>query len=180
MSPAPYKVEIQYSISTQLRRSVESLIKSCKRILVTVLGSSKVEEEVLSTSLCLVKQAMNYRPLVPASSDPTDLNALSSNNFLNCGEVLQPAVFAREPHHAHHRRVYQQAQHDVDAIWTRWLKEYVPTLNVRHKWTVTAEPLAKGELVWLVESYSPRGKTLWPECASCTMTVRGLQGLPKL
>ena len=125
----------------------------------TVLGSSKVKEEVLSTSLFLVEQAMNSRPFVPASSDPTDLNALSPNNFRNCGEVLQPAVFAREPHHAHHRRVYQQAQHYADATWTRWLlKEYVPTLNVRHKWTETTEPLAKGELVvWLVESHSPRG-----------------------
>ena len=116
-----------------------------------------MKEEVLSTSICLVEQAMNSRPLVPASSDPTDLNALSPNNFLNCGEVLQPAVFARDPHHAHHRRVYQQAQHYADAIWTRWLKEYLPTLNLRHKWTETTEPLAKGELVWLVESHSPRG-----------------------
>ena len=75
-----------------------------------------MKEEVLSTSICLVEQATNSRPLVPASSDPTDLNALSPNNFLNCGEVLQPAVFAREPHHAHHRRVYQQAQHYADHI----------------------------------------------------------------
>ena len=39
----------------------ESLIKSCKRILFTVLGSSKVTEEVLSTSHCLVEQAMNFQ-----------------------------------------------------------------------------------------------------------------------
>ena len=135
----------------------ESLIKSCKKILFTVLGSSKVKEVVLSTSLCLVEQAMTSRRLFLASSDPTDPHALSPNKFLNCGEVLQPAVFAREAHSAHHRRVYQQAQHYADAIWTRWLKEDVSTLNARHKWTKTTEPLAKGELVLLVESHSPRG-----------------------
>ena len=65
-----------------------------------------MKEEYLSTSLCFVEQAMNSRPLVPASSDPTDLNVLSPSNFHNCGEVLLPAVFAREPRHAHHLRVY--------------------------------------------------------------------------
>ena len=80
---------------------------------------------------------MNSRPLVPASSV---LNALSPNNFLNGGEVLHPAVFAQEPHHANYRRNYQQPQHYADAKWTRWLNKYVQTLNVRHKWTETTEP----------------------------------------
>ena len=39
----------------------ESLIKSCKRILSKILKSSKVKEEVFSTSLCLVEQAMKTR-----------------------------------------------------------------------------------------------------------------------
>ena len=36
---------------------------------------------------------MNSRPLVPASSDPTEMHALSPNNFLNRGELLHPAAF---------------------------------------------------------------------------------------
>ena len=110
----------------------------------------------LRTSTLTVK-VMNSRPLVPESADPTGMNVLSHNNFLNCEKTLQPAVFAREPHHSYPLRVYHQAQQYADAQWTRWLTEYAPTMNVRHKWTETTEPLAKRELVWFLESRSPRG-----------------------
>ena len=118
------EVEIQYSISTQSRRSLE---KPDQVMQEDTFSHSRIKK--FSAPHFAQQTSNEFQFFVPASSDPTDLNALSPNSFLNSGEVLQPAVFAREPHCAHHRRAYQQPQHYAVAIWTRWLAEYVPNLN---------------------------------------------------
>ena len=45
--------------------------------------------------------------------------------------------------------------------WTymdRWLKEYVPSINRRSKWSSPSErQLKTGDLVWIIEPTSPRG-----------------------
>ena len=51
-----------------------------------------------------------------------------------------------------------QAQAYANAIWSRWLQEYVPSLNKRTKWNIPSpEKLRTGDLVWIWESNSPRG-----------------------
>ena len=44
-----------------------------------VLGCRNLSDEVLVTTLALVEQTLNARPLVPASSDIADLEALTPN-----------------------------------------------------------------------------------------------------
>ena len=39
-------------------------------------------DETLSTTFCLVEQALNNRSLTPVSDDPNDLEALTPNHFL--------------------------------------------------------------------------------------------------
>ena len=65
--------------------SSRRLVQSCKRLFHRILGTRRLNDEVLSTTLCLVEQFVNNRPMVPASSDPTDLNALTPNHFLIVG-----------------------------------------------------------------------------------------------
>ena len=110
----------------------------------------------MTTTFCLVEQSLNARPLVPASPDATDFDALTPNHFLlgTAGSVL--------PSHQHaevdHRKRYVRAQAYSDAIWDRWLKEYVPSINRRSKWSSPSErQLKSGDLVWIVEPTSPRG-----------------------
>ena len=51
-----------------------------------------------------------------------------------------------------------RAQSSANAIWARWLKEYVPALNRRSKWQTPAEQHLKiGDFVWIVEEKNPRG-----------------------
>ena len=40
------------------------------------------------------------------------------------------------------------------------VQEYVPTLNTRAKWQKTDQPLEEGDLVWILEEWTPRG--IWP------------------
>ena len=49
--------------------SWERLVRSVKRVLYDILGSRRVTEEVLGTTLCLVEQTLNSRPITPVSTD---------------------------------------------------------------------------------------------------------------
>ena len=47
-----------------------------------ILEGRSLTDEILSTTLCLVEQTLNARPLTPVSDDPNDLEALTSNHLL--------------------------------------------------------------------------------------------------
>ena len=78
------------------------------------------------------------------------MDALTPNHFLlrTAGSFL--------PSHSNcdfdHRKRYARAQAYSDAIWNRWLEEYLPTLNRRSKWSTQSDrQLKTGDLVWIVE-----------------------------
>ena len=123
-----------------------------------VLSSRRLTEETLSTTMCLVEQILNARPLTAISSDPQDLEALTPNHFLlNRSTVFLP-VGLTLPSDFSHRRVFKQAQSHVDWVWKRWLSDYVPQLQRRSKWVSdSSRPLVVGSLVWIVDTDSPRG-----------------------
>ena len=62
--------------------SWEQLVRSDKRVLYDILGNRKVTEEVLRTTLCLVEQSLNARPIKAVSTNPLDLEALTPNHFI--------------------------------------------------------------------------------------------------
>ena len=123
------------------------LVRSFKHTFYAILGNRRLTDEILTTVFCLVEQSLNARPLVP--------DALTPNHFL-LGTAGSPL-----PSHSNcdfdHRRRYARAQAYSDAIWNRWLKEYVPTLNRCSKWSSqSARQLKTGDHVWIVEPTSPR------------------------
>ena len=136
----------------------ERLVRSCKKAMFAVLSSRRLTEETLSTTMCLVEQILNARPLTAISSDPQDLEALTPNHFLlNRSTVFLP-VGLTLPSDFSHRRVFKQAQSHVDWVWKRWLSDYVPQLQRRSKWVSDSScPLVVGSLVWIVDTDSPRG-----------------------
>ena len=134
----------------------ERIVRSFKHIFYAILGNRRLTDEILTTTFCLVEQSLNSRPLVPVSSDATDLDALTPNHF------LLGTAGSTTPSHQRadidHRKRYVRAQAYSDAIWERWLREYVPSLNRRSKWSTPPErDLITGDLVWIVEPTSPRG-----------------------
>ena len=134
----------------------ERVVRSFKHVFNAVLGNRCLTDEILSTTFCLVEQCLNARPITPASTDATDLDALTPNHFLlGTPSSTLPTHFQAE---IDHRKRYVRAQAYSDAIWNRWLKEYVPTLNRRSKWmTPSNRELKTGDLVWIVEPTTPRG-----------------------
>jgi hypothetical protein len=45
-----------------------------------------------------------------------------------------------------------------DHLWRRWLLEYLPSLNVRHKWIKEQRDHIVGDLVLVIDSNRPRGQ----------------------
>ena len=107
--------------------------------------------------MCLVEGSLNARPLTPVSDDPDSLEALTPNHFvLGQHSLTFPSLKSIE-NYSHSKR-YARAQSYANKIWQRWLSEYVPTLNKRVKLHAPPEiSLKTGDMVWLVESTSPRG-----------------------
>ena len=123
-----------------------------------VLGNRSVTEDVLSTTMCLVEQTLNARPLTQVSSDATDLEAITPNHFLLGNKNLCLPYLSGAEQFVDHRKLFRQTQAYADLIWDRFRKKYLPTLNSRKKWqTTTDRSLQQGDLVWLVEDSDKRG-----------------------
>ena len=60
----------------------ERVVQNCKKIMIAILDNRSLADEILSTTMCLVEQILNVRPLTAVSDDPEDLTALTPNHFL--------------------------------------------------------------------------------------------------
>ena len=130
----------------------ERLVRSFKRVLYTILGTRRLTDEVLNTTFCLVEHALNSRPLTTVSADPSDLGALTPNHFLLANHASSlPSIIGVDEFD--HRKRYARAQSYANAIWSRWIKDYVPALNRRSK----RADACRHDLVWVVEETNPRG-----------------------
>ncbi len=126
----------------------------------SVLGSRRLTDEVLTTTVAIVEQVLNARPLTAVSADLEDLEALTPNHFLLGRASVSLPTFPTLEKDVDHRKAFRQSEAYADWIWSRWLKEYVPTLNSRSKWQKQTSNLAVGSLVWILEPSSRRSQYL--------------------
>lgn len=125
-----------------------------------LLKQQVLDDEGLATLMCEVESIINGRPLTKVSDDPRDLEALTPNHLLLLRSVtsLPPGVFRKED--VYSRRRWRQVQYLSDVFWRRWLKEYLPSLQERQKWTRSAANFEVGDVVLVVDDNSPRNS--WP------------------
>ena len=155
----------------------ERMVRSCKQAMYSILGNQSLTEEVLQTTLCLIEQTLNGRPLTPVSSDVKDLEALTPNHFLLGKPSLCLPILPYAEDYLDHRKAFRQSQAYADTIWNRFRKEYLPTLNRRQKWKTGEEPgLQEGQLVWLVEDSDKRG---FYKMARVVHLTRGRDGIAR-
>ena len=130
----------------------ERLVRSCKKAMFAILGNRRLTLPVLTSTMCLVEQTLNARPLTPVSDDPEDLEALTPNHFLLGRPVLAEPLMPDSVRYVDCRKMYKVAQAYNQMIWNRWTKEYLPKWNVRSKWATDDERVLKvGDLVWLID-----------------------------
>ena len=120
--------------------------------MMAIVGNRTLTDAVLSTTMCLVEQILNSRPLTSVSDDPEDLEALSPNHFL-LGRANPATPFIPDAQrYTDLRRVIRVSQAYADMIWSRWNKEYLPQWNGRSKWNKEeVRQLEVNDLVWIVD-----------------------------
>ena len=138
----------------------ERLIGVAKKILKMLVNEQLVNDETLLTLMAEVERIMNSRPLTKCSTDPRDEAVLSPNQLLHMkdGKSLPYGVF--DPKDGYVRRWWKQAQRLSNMFWKRWIREYLPTLQLRHKWVKLEDNLQMGDLVLVMDENTPRGQ--WP------------------
>ena len=95
------------------------MVRSCKKTMMAIVGSRTLTDDVLSTTMCLVEQKYNSRPLTSVSDDPEDLEALTPNHFLLGRASSATPFIPDDQRYTDLRRVSSAPQASADVIWSR-------------------------------------------------------------
>ncbi|XP_028517549.1 uncharacterized protein LOC110247780 [Exaiptasia diaphana] len=152
----------------------ERVIRSIRKIMRAILGSKVVTDEVLRTTMSEVQAILNSRPLTPLSNDVKDMEVLTPNHLLLLRSNANLPLGLHSEEHGYCRRRWKQVQHLANVFWQRWLKEYLPIMQVRQKWLRPQRNLQDGDLVLIADENTPRGK--WP-IGKVTKVNKGRDGL---
>jgi hypothetical protein len=60
----------------------------------------------------------------------------------------------------HPRRRWLRIQQIIKGFWRRWLREFLPAMNSRKKWTEEKKDIEVGNIVMCIDPNLPRGT--WP------------------
>ena len=115
--------------------AVEILVKFCERALHAILLNQHVDSDVLHTALVEVEGIINSRPITAVSSDPLDLEGLTPNHILIYRPNLNSPFDVVTKQEVNSKKKYRRAQALANMFWNRLLKEYLPLLTKRNKWT---------------------------------------------
>ncbi|XP_062704653.1 uncharacterized protein LOC134286958 [Aedes albopictus] len=137
----------------------EAAVRSVKTALKKEIGTRQLSHEHFSTLLVQIAAALNSRPLVPLSDDPSDLSALTPSHFLIGAPMnaLPERDLLNIPASRlnHHQQQQQMFQH----YWERWSKDYLAELQTSSK-NHEPIPIRIGSLVVLREDNMP--PLYWP------------------
>ena len=136
------------------------MIRLVKQIFVSLLPGRRLDDDGLHTLLLEVESIINSRPLTNCSGDPEDPLPLTPNHLLKVDPSvgLPPTLTALSDVFARER--YRVVQYVGDEFWRRWVEEYPKTMFPRRKWNERRVNLGLGDIVLLVDSFTPRGQ--WP------------------
>lgn len=137
----------------------ERMIRTIRRVMSAVLKDCRLNDEVLVTLLCEVEAIVNSRPLTKVSDDVKDMATLTPNHLLLLreGPKAMPGEFG--PGDMYRKR-WRYIQHLADQFWRRWVREYLPILQHRSKWTQEKVNVKVGDVVLVCDETTPR--SLWP------------------
>ena len=151
----------------------ERQIRTVRKVLNATLKDQVLDDERLDTLFCEVESIVNGRPITPVSDNPKDLEALTPNHLLllRAGQPAPPGNFIKQDSYG---RRWRHVQLLSDQFWKRWVREYLPTIQLRQKWIEPQRNLAIGDMVLIMDEATPRKN--WP-LGLVTETFPGKDGL---
>ena len=151
----------------------ERQIGTVRKVLNILVKDQSLDDERLDTVFCEVEAVVNGRPITAVSDSPNDFEALTPNHLLllRSGSHAPLAGFSHKDTFV---RRWKHVQHIADMFWRRWVREYLPTLQLRRKWIDEKRNIHVGDLVLVMNENTPR--KFWP-LARVTRTFPGHDGL---
>ena len=124
-----------------------------------ILREHTLDDERLSTLFCEVESIVNGRPLTVSSDDLNDESPLTPNHFLllRGGPDLPPGQFYKSDIYG---RRWRHVQFLSDQFWKRWVREYLPILQLRRKWLTPKRNLQIGDLALIMGENTPMGRVI--------------------
>ncbi|XP_045122631.1 uncharacterized protein LOC123511082 [Portunus trituberculatus] len=151
----------------------ERQIRSIRKILSSIIGSQKIDDERLHTLFCEVEATLNSRPLTAAPSSALEPEALTPDHLLRVGSGTHLPIKDMSFEESFRRR-WIHAQALADRFWKRWSAEYLHTLRMRQRQIAPSRNLQVGDLVLVMDPYLPRNQ--W-RLGRITQTLPGVDGL---
>ena len=138
----------------------EWCIRTVRKVLKALVKQQILDDEGITTLMREAESIVNSRPLTKVSDDPKDADALTPNHLLllRAGPSLPPGIFTKEERYGHCG--WRQVQYMAEIFWSRWLKEYLPSLQKRQKRPKPRRHFMVGDIVLIVDENSPRCS--WP------------------
>ena len=138
----------------------ESMVKSAKKAIYSILSNADIRDEELHTCFVAVESLLNSRPLTYQSASSMDDVPLTPNHFLHgsVGGTFAPQSVDDTAFNLKTR--WRRVQEIIRHFWQRWLKEWLPSLGARAKWRTIRKDIEKDDIVIVVDPKTPRGS--WP------------------
>lgn len=130
----------------------EAGVKSMKFHLRRSLGENTLSQREANALLTQIEAVLNSRPLVAASDDHNDFEALTPGHFL----IGRPLTAVPEPNLTGVKSLklrWHKVQQIVQHFWHRWRTEYLQSLQKRRKWNSEEPNLQIGDLVLIQEDF---------------------------
>ena len=135
----------------------ERMIRTVRKVLTGMLTDRcRLIDDILHTLLVEVEGIINHRPLTKVSDDIADDTPLTPALIKSTPQV-SPDVFSQGDMF---RKRWRYTQYLAYIFWRRYLNEYFPELQRRHKWHNKKANVKIGDLVLVMHENTPR--RLWP------------------
>ncbi|XP_075158181.1 uncharacterized protein LOC142231459 [Haematobia irritans] len=133
----------------------EAGVKSFKTHFRKAAGNCKHTFEEFQTLLSRIEACLNSRPLCSASTEASDLSALTPGHFLIGSPILTPLdpKISESPKSLVNRWQRLKVMHQHFCL--RWKEEYLKELHKRHKWKTSSENVKESDLVVIKEENLP-------------------------
>ena len=136
----------------------ETMIKAAKKAIYGILSKADVTDEELVTAMVGAEDLINSRPINYQSSNIKDDIPITPNHFLFGRAGGQFAPESVDENDFNPRKRWRRVQELVKHIWTRWMQEWLPQLNRRHKWFKNQKDFKIGDSALVLSTDLGRGK----------------------
>lgn len=128
----------------------ERMIGITKRVLERMEMEKTPTEQRLRWFLCRAELLINSRPLTDVPLESEAEAAITPNDILIGSSSGMKTTW--DEGHEDLTAFLSERDEDIHRFWSRWTREYLPTIAARSKWRQKVEPVAVGDVVYLCDS----------------------------